>query len=245
MWSAWSSLPAINMSTKVVVRRGGAPAEPIRWPAAPDHAYTPAEPQDVETDIAKVRAQLSQLTAENNALRVELEQSRQGVERRIQESVERGRNEGNSAARQALSERLESELAKAARLLDEIAAAGPKLRHQAEEDLVRLAVATARRVLHREITVDPDALTGLVKAAFSRLDQREVLQARTDPTSEAALQRIVNMLTGTRQIKIVVDSGLRPGSLILETSRGYLDASVETQLEEIERGFIDIVGHKR
>ena len=33
--------------------------------------------------------------------------------------------------------------------------------------MVRLAVAIARRVLHREITVDSDAMLGLVKAAFA------------------------------------------------------------------------------
>jgi flagellar assembly protein FliH len=233
------------MSAKVVLKRGTVMAEPIRWPAAHDHAYAAPDEASSESDQTQLRNQIEQQTAEIAALKAELEQTRQNAERRVQESVERGRQEGNSAARQALSERLESELAKAARLIDEISSAGPKLRRHAEEDLVRLAIAIARRVLHREITVDPDALTGLVKAAFSRLDQRDVVQARTDPSSEAAMQRILKMLDGTRRIKLVVDSGLRPGSLILDTTRGYLDASVETQLDEIERGFIDVVGHKR
>lgn len=233
------------MSTKVVLKRSGVLAEPVRWPAAQDLAYSPNEPEMVETDAGRLRAHMAQQAAEIHALKAELEQSRQGADRRSQEAMERGRSEGNSAARQAMSERLEAELAQAARLIDELISSGPRLRHRSEEDLVRLAVAIARRVLHREITVDPDALAGLVKAAFSRLDQREVIQARTDPTTEPSMQRIFKMLDGTRRIKLVVDASLRPGSLILETSRGYLDASVETQLDEIERGFIDIVGHKR
>lgn len=220
-------------------------AELIRWPAAQDNVYASLEPEVIEGDSNKLRAQVTHQAAEIAALKEELQQTRQSSERRVQEGIERGRNEGNSAARQALSERLESELAKAARLIQELTAAGPRLRQCAEEDLVRLAVAIARRVLHRETTVDPDALTGLVKAAFSRLDQRDILQARTDPSSEAAMLRILNMVDGKHRIKLVVDAGLRPGSLILDTSRGYLDASVETQLDEIERGFIDIVGNKR
>jgi flagellar assembly protein FliH len=233
------------MSTKVVLKRSAASAEPIRWPSAEEHAYGSPEPEMVETGATRLRAQMSQQAAEIEALKAELEQTRQAAERRVQEAADRGRNEGNSAARQAMSERLESELAKAARLIDELASAGPKLRHRSEEDLVRLAVAIARRVLHREITVDPDALVGLVKAAFGRLDQREVIEARTDPATEPAMQRILKMLDSSRKIKLVIDASLRPGSLVLDTSRGYLDASVETQLDEIERGFIDIVGHKR
>lgn len=220
-------------------------AEPVRWPAVHEHARVSQESEIPDTSAKTLQTQIAQQGAEIDALRAELEQTRQAAEQRVQQAMERGRNEGNSAARQALSERLESELAKAARLIEELTASGPKLRLRAEEDLVRLAVAIARRVLHREITVDADALTGLVKAAFARLDQRDVIEARTDPSSEAALQRILKMAEGTGRVKLVVDAGLRPGSLILETSRGYLDASVETQLDEIERGFIDVVGHRR
>ena len=42
-------------------------------------------------------------------------------------------------------------------------------------------------------------------------------------------------------LEISADSELPPGSAIFETSRGELDASVDTQLAEIDRGFADIV----
>ena len=42
--------------------------------------------------------------------------------------------------------------------------------HEAEQDVVKLAIAIARRVLHRELTVDPDAILGLVKAALQKIE---------------------------------------------------------------------------
>ena len=43
------------------------------------------------------------------------------------------------------------------------------------------------------------------------------------------------------RIEVIADPGLVPGSVILESDRGWLDTSVDTQLAEIERGFADLV----
>ncbi len=174
-------------------------------------------------------------------MRHELAALRIDADRRIEEAVQRGRAEGESSARQAVNQQFETEMARVGRLMEDLIAAGPKLRRRAEEDMVRLAVAIARRVLHREITVDGDAILGLVKAAFARIDQREIVQVRTDATLMGVMQRIIQTLDPGRKINLVMDAALRPGSLILDTSRGQLDASVETQLDEIQRGFTDFV----
>ena len=45
---------------------------------------------------------------------------------------------------------------------------------------------------------------------------------------------------GPRRIEVTADPSLAPGSAILESTGGSLDASVDTQLHEIERGFADL-----
>jgi len=44
-----------------------------------------------------------------------------------------------------------------------------------------------------------------------------------------------------KRIEVTGDPGLDRGAAILESSRGALDMSVDTQLAEIERGFADLV----
>jgi flagellar biosynthesis/type III secretory pathway protein FliH len=46
-------------------------------------------------------------------------------------------------------------------------------------------------------------------------------------------------------LEIIPDPGLGPGSVIFETTRGEFDVSAHTQLEEIERGFADLVHRRR
>jgi flagellar assembly protein FliH len=229
------------MSASVAVKRGSVIALPISWPAAQE-TLRPA--QGPGADISEER-QHPEETRSRNAelatLRREFADHKIEADRHIEEAIERGRVQGDASARQALNQHFETELARARRLMDELIAAGPKLRRHAEEDMVRLAVAIARRVLHREITVDSDVLLGLVKAAFSRIDQREIVQIRTDATLMGVLEPVIQDLDSGRRINVVVDAALPPGSLIFETSRGQLDASVETQLDEIQRGFTDFV----
>ena len=229
------------MSASVVVKRGSFTAEPISWPAAREHVWTSTGQSGESGEERRRPEEAARQNAELIALRRELAELREASDRRIEEALERGRAEGQASARLALTQQFEAEMTRAAGLMDDLIAAGPKLRRGAEEDMVRLAVAIARRVLHREITVDSDAILGLVKAAFARIDQREVFQVRTDATLMGAMQRIIKSLDPGRKVNLVVDAALQPGSLILETPRGQLDASIETQLEEIQRGFTDVV----
>jgi flagellar biosynthesis/type III secretory pathway protein FliH len=41
------------------------------------------------------------------------------------------------------------------------------------------------------------------------------------------------------EIEVLGDPSREPGSVVFETTRGNLDASVESQLREIERGLTD------
>ena len=108
--------------------------------------------------------------------------------------------------------------------------------------LVHLALAIARRILHRELTVDPEALPGLVKAALAKIDIARDLPRAHPPGARGCDRRTVWRRSGLpQQIEVVADPSLEQGSVIFETGRGSLDASVDTQLAEIERGFADLM----
>jgi flagellar assembly protein FliH len=126
-------------------------------------------------------------------------------------------------------------------LIQDLASTGRKFRAEAERDTVKLAIAIARRVLHRELATDPEAILGLVMAAFQKLNARETQRVRVSPLDAALLEQNRGRLETPPGLEIVADSSLVAGSAIFETSRGELDASVDTQLSEIDRGFADVM----
>jgi flagellar assembly protein FliH len=132
-------------------------------------------------------------------------------------------------------------LASLGNIVQELAGTRKRFRIDAEEDTVRLAIAIARRVLHREIATDPEAILGLVRSAFDRLNAREVHRLRVSPDDAAAIHEHSAGLHLPAQVEIAADASLARGSAVFETSRGELDACIGTQLDEIERGFADLV----
>jgi flagellar assembly protein FliH len=146
---------------------------------------------------------------------------------------------GVAAGRREAEEQTRPAMDGLARNLVELARLRDTIREEATHDLVRLAVSIAARVLHREVSLDPDALTGLVKTAFLKVQSREVQRVRMHPGLESLVKKSLEQSGSHQNLVLTADPTLKPGELFLETSQGILDASVDTQLREIERGLID------
>ncbi|MEQ1947282.1 MAG: FliH/SctL family protein [Bryobacteraceae bacterium] len=122
-----------------------------------------------------------------------------------------------------------------------LASQGQVCRAEAEEDMVRLSIAIARRVINRELTTDPEAILGLVKAAGAKLNAREIKRLRLSPSFFAVVAAHRGALDLPPGLGLESDESLPPNTVVFETARGEVDASIQTQLAEIERGLTDIV----
>jgi flagellar assembly protein FliH len=163
------------------------------------------------------------------------------VDARVAAAYKQGFAAAEAAAAKHAAERLEPAIAAFNAVIQELAGARRKFRAEAEQDTVKLAIAIARRVVYRELSTDPDAILGLVLAAFQKLNARETHRLRVSPKDAATIEQSRARLELPPRVEIVADSSLAAGSAIFETSRGELDASVDTQLAEIDRGFADIM----
>jgi flagellar assembly protein FliH len=163
------------------------------------------------------------------------------IEQHLSEARQQGFQEGQAAGRQSLAGQVEAMQLKLARSIEELTGSRLRCRREAEKDAVALALAVARRILHRELTVAPDALLGLVKAAFDKMEAREVHQVRVSRQDSAMLRQFFEQMGLPQRVEVIADPALAAGGVIIESSRGLLDASVDTQLAEIERGFADLI----
>jgi flagellar assembly protein FliH len=163
------------------------------------------------------------------------------AEQKAREAHAAGRREGETAGRNRAAAEMKTAMDGLARSLDELSGWRARLRNTAEADCLRLALAIARRILRRELAVDPDALRGLVLAALEKLEAREIHRARTHPAQAAMLKSCLASLAGGSHVEVVADGSCGPGGVVFETERGDLDASVDTQLQEIERGLADLL----
>jgi flagellar assembly protein FliH len=127
-----------------------------------------------------------------------------------------------------------------ARAAAELAGYRAAYRRESEQELVKLSLAIARKVLKREVTVDPSSLQGIVKAALETLNAGEVYRIRLATPDAAALDRHLQAMGLPQAIEVIADPALERGAVLFETARGLVDAGVQTQIAEIERGFADL-----
>jgi flagellar assembly protein FliH len=159
--------------------------------------------------------------------------------RKLDQARREAYSEGLAAGRQQAEELFRPAVQGLAETLDMLARLRETIREEATQDLVHLAISIAARVIHREVAVDPDALAGLVQAAFSKLQSREINRVRMHPTLEPLVRKLLEQAGAPKNLVLTPDPSLKPAEVFFETSQGLLDASVETQLREIERGLID------
>ena len=109
-----------------------------------------------------------------------------------------------------------------------------------ENEVVQLALAIARKILHRELQTDPLALAGLVRVALERVGEVTSNRLRVRPQKAAAWREQLSVEAAGKKLEVMEDAALDGDACILETSLGTVDLSLEVQLKEIETGLMDL-----
>jgi len=132
----------------------------------------------------------------------------------------------------------ERERARAERLMVEFARDRRRYFAAAEVQIVRLALAIASGVLAREVQTSELPLADVVKAALAKVQDgsETTLRVRPDQTDQWRL-----LFEHEPRVKVTEDRMLEPDGCVLETRIGQVDLSVAAQMQEIERGFDDLI----
>jgi flagellar assembly protein FliH len=113
---------------------------------------------------------------------------------------------------------------------------------RAEGEVVQLALAIARKILHREAQIDPLFLTGIVRVALEKVAATSSVKLRVSENDVFKWRQIVAALKGVQpQPEVVGDPTLPNGRCIMETDVGSTQISLDTQFREVERGLLDLL----
>jgi flagellar assembly protein FliH len=216
------------MSSRIVLPGDKREVGPVLWrqvataPAVEPELQAPEPEKPPAPDYS---AQIAQLEAQ--------------YQQKVRDAHAAGIREGEAAGRNRAAAEIHPVIERLARSIQEITNLRARLRREAEADVVLLALAIARRVIRREISADSDALRGLVMAALEKLQGQEISRVKVHPSHLAMMKSCLQQISSGGLVEVLADSSRELGSVIFETARGNLDASVDSQLQEIERGLAD------
>jgi flagellar assembly protein FliH len=190
---------------------------------------------EVEADGAEVLLK-EEVAALDGRLRSQAEQ--------MSADMEMARNEARTEARLEWERELEGRIVEERRAVlkacEEFVRERSRYFAGVEAEVVKLALAIAARVLHREAKLDPLLLTGVVRVALEKVadDSATVLRV---PVGAIEMWREVFVASPESSLQVVGDERLAAGECVLDTNVGRVELGVSAQLKEIERGFFDLM----
>lgn len=203
-----------------------------------------ATKHDPTVDAALVAAVEQQLQQERAFYEQRLATQAAESARAIAAAREEGRREGRHAASAEIEQERAQMRQQIAQALEAFRQQRDRYFHSVEREVVRLALAVAARILHRQAQMDPLFLAGAVRVALEKLSDTTGVTVRVAPAQVLAWQEMLRLHGGARmQPEVLGDMNLSAGECILETRLGTVELGVKAQLEEIEKGFFDLLHH--
>jgi flagellar assembly protein FliH len=201
-------------------------------PAAPAQAVAP-------TDAAQVRVLWTSKTGATSHA------DANAAAQKEQQAWNNGHAAGQAEAQAAFdvqTARLREEISRA---LQEFSRERDVYFQRVEEQVVRLTLAIARKILHREAQVDPLLLTGILRVALDKIGCNSSTRLRAHP-SDIKVWRdyFAQPREGIPTPELVGDPEIQVGQCVLETEVGTTEIGLETQMKEIEQGFLDMLSQR-
>jgi len=160
----------------------------------------------------------------------------------LREAHECGRLEALAAAREEMERKLVGEREAVARVVNQFQQEKQRYFSEVESEVVRLSLAIAERVLHRESEMDPMLLAGAARVALEQVADSSDAVLRVPAQEAQYWTRAMDSVAGTVQIE--TDDQLARGEAVLKTRSGTVQLGMKAQLQEIERGFFELMARK-
>lgn len=146
----------------------------------------------------------------------------------------KGYAQGERAGAEAAAARGEAVLRRLADTVDELRTLRVELLRKAEQQVVQLSLAIARRIVQREITLDRELVAAMGRVALDRLSTASAATIRLHPDDYAAVVR-GSASSSDGATSIVADPMVRRGGCLVQSDLGVIDLGVDAQIQEIAR----------
>ena len=113
-----------------------------------------------------------------------------------------------------------------------------------EAEVIKLSLAIAAKILHRESTADPLLVGALVRIALEKLQAGSSVTVRVSAPEKESWERQLQHLSHGIEAQVTGDPHLAPGGCVVVAEVGTADLSIDAQLKEVEQNFLDLLSQR-
>ena len=158
---------------------------------------------------------------------------------------ETGRREGEAQARAAGEKHLAQIRESVTAAIAGFAQERTQYFQQVESEVVQLALAVARKILHREAQLDPLLLAGMVRITLEKIESATQVVLRVHPQQVSECRSYFAQHMEASQVpEVVEDPAVKMDHCLIQTALGTTEIGVEVQLKEIEQGLFDLLAKR-
>ncbi len=161
------------------------------------------------------------------------------------EAYEKGFTQGQKDGLALGKKRLEEAAKRLVTLIGSLARLKEELYREAEEEILKLSVEIARKILQRELMQDEEAVLRTIRKAADFLNERTSIKILVNPDDMRKVEEAIPEIRRGKKIdriELSEDAAIERGGCILETGFGTINATVEDQLAAIKEELEDVLG---
>jgi flagellar assembly protein FliH len=114
-----------------------------------------------------------------------------------------------------------------------------KLYTDAEEQILKLVISIAEKVIHTEVSTNRDIIINVLREAAKSIVARDGIKIHLNPEDFRYIteikQDLFQEMSWLKNSAFEEDASIRPGGVLLETVSGEIDARLDQQLNEIKK----------
>ena len=172
-----------------------------------------------------------EMLAEAQGIVWEAKKKAEHIER---EAYEQGFNQGQKDGREVGERSLDQQVQQVKSLVEALTRDREELYRQREEELLDLVLLISRKIVARELKLQPEAIQDILAGGFRVLADAEDIKVRISPQDHEMLQWAPQE-TWPRGVELVADGTIHPGGFLMETATGDIDGTLNNRWDEVTK----------
>lgn len=119
----------------------------------------------------------------------------------------------------------------------------------ARGEILKLSLKIAEQILKSEVSLNQAVLINIVSEAISKITDKDKVIIRANRADSEFLRlnkdRLQTIMSDIKNLSIQEDARIEQGGCIIETKMGYIDSTISTKLESIEKALMRVWNEER
>lgn len=152
------------------------------------------------------------------------------------DGFDHGESESSAKLAQGLKDYLQA--------INQVADERNQIFKDAKEQILKLAVAASEQMVHNELSLNPAVCLDIITEALNRITEKDkvIIRVGSEDVDFVNEHRedLLKKLPDIRSLSVQEDHRIEDGGCIIETSLGYIDATIKTKLSLIEKALLAV-----